>query len=277
MPTHRGALVQDLSALGVRAGDIVMVHASVRSVGPIHGGPDQIHLAIEDAVRPGGAVMMVVDVPEGYDDVGRGVYTQEQEAEILEHQPPFDPRATRANRENGTLAEFFRSYPGAVFSATPPGRMAARGDRAAWLVADQPWNYSFGAGSPLEKLCNAGGKVLLLGSDHDQVTLLHYAEFVADFPDKRIARYRVPMLQEGQRVWVPCEEFDTTDTGVHPNWPHRFFARIVDAYIERYAHTPLCATGRVGNADSVLIDAATLVAHAIPVMIACAKGRPFDA
>jgi aminoglycoside 3-N-acetyltransferase len=144
--------------------------------------------------------------------------------------------------------------------------MAARGDDAAWLMADPPWNYGFGRGSPLDKLCASGGKVLLLGSRHDEVTLLHYAEHIAPFEGKRLARYKVPILQDGARVWVDCEEFNTSGAGVHENWPANAFELIVDDFIARRAGTPHCRVGRVGLAESVLLDAAELVAHALPIM-----------
>ncbi|HVT59543.1 MAG TPA: AAC(3) family N-acetyltransferase [Thermoanaerobaculia bacterium] len=273
MPHARGALSAALRELGLQPGAIVMVHASVRAVGEVHGGPDEIHLAVADAVNPGGTVMMFVGCQDGFDDVGRGIYTPEEEAEILEHQPPFDSRAARASRDFGILAELFRSFPGTVCSGSVCGRMAARGARARWLTANQPWNYGFGPGSPLEKLCKAGGSVLLLGSDHDQVTVLHYAEHVADFAEKRIARYQVPVLREGERVWVECEEFDTGGSGVHPHWPDRFFALIVDDFIARRQGTASCSRGMVGGAASVRMDAARLVEHALPIMEEQARGN----
>jgi aminoglycoside 3-N-acetyltransferase len=272
MPHSRTGLTASLSELGLRPGMIVMLHASVRAVGKVHGGPDEIHLAVADAVAPGGTLMMYVGCQEGFDDVGRGYLTAEAEAAILAHQPPFDPRTARASREFGILAELFRSYRGTICSNSVCGRMAARGARGEWLVADQPWTYGFGRGSPLEKLCESGGKVLLLGSDYDEVTLLHYAEHVANFADKRIARYQVPLLRNGKRIWMDCEEFDTSSRGVHPNWPERFFALIVQDFIAAYATTEFCAHGRVGNADSVLMDATRLVAHAMPIMVRQAGG-----
>ena len=270
----RRRLTDDLRALGLAPGSLVMVHSSIRAVGPVHGGPDEIHLAIEDAVAPGGTVAMIASCQAGFDDVGRGVCSSEQEADILAHQPAFDPATARADRENGALVEFFRSYPGTVCSRHATGRIAARGKRAAWLTADQPWDYFFGRGSPLEKLCAAGGKVLLLGADHDTVTLLHYAEHVGDFPDKRVARYQVPMLEYGKRVWRWCEEYDTSDRGAHARWPERFFATIVDDFIASCDGSPTCARGTVGDANSVLMDAAALVDHAIEMMVARARGAP---
>ena len=146
------------------------------------------------------------------------------------------------------------------------GRVAARGAKADWLVADAPWNYGFGPGSPFAKFVEAHGRVLLLGASHDEVTVLHYAEHIADFSNKRIVRYRVPWLEGGQRVWRDVEEPDTSGDGVHANWPHDFFARIVDDFIGAHAGTDACRRGQVGNAESFLLDASALVKHAVPVM-----------
>jgi len=50
----RQELAYGFRVLGVRAGDTMMLHASVRSVGEVAGGPDQIHLALCDALGPRG-------------------------------------------------------------------------------------------------------------------------------------------------------------------------------------------------------------------------------
>lgn len=272
MSWARSQLATAMRALGLREGSVVMLHASVRSIGAVHGGPDEIHLAAADAVGSSGMVVMYVGCENGFDDVGRGIFSPTDEAAILEHQPPFDPQVARASRQFGILAEFFRSHPGTICSTNVCARIAARGPQARWMMADQPWNYGFGVGSPLEKLCHLNGRVLLLGSDHDEVTLLHYAEHTAEFTGKRIARYRVPVARDGQRVWVECEEFDTSDRGVHANWPSDFFCRIVDDFIDRHGGTSFCQIGKVGDADSVLLDAAKLVAHAVPIMVRRANG-----
>jgi len=263
----RQGLTDDLRKLGLAEGDVVMLHASVRAVGFVFGGPDEIHLAVQDAVGPPGTLMMVAGCPDGFDEVGRGRLSPEEEEALLTHQPPFDPATARAERDVGVLAEFFRSYPGTVCSRAP-ARFSARGGRAGWLTRDQPWHYAFGRGSPLDKLVETNGRVLLLGCDHDTVTLMHFVEHVTDFPGKRIVRYRVPLLRAGRREWVPCEEFDTSERGVHENWPDRFFAKIVDAFIASQSGTGSCRTGFVGEAQAFLLDAAALVKHAAPLMVA---------
>ena len=105
------------------------------------------------------------------------------------------------------------------------------GKQTEHLMSRQPWNYAFGSDSPLERFLLLDGRIVLLGSDHDAVTFLHYVEHVADIPGKRIARYQVPVLEDGRRVWRTMEEFDTSGDGAHANWPDRFFAKIVDSLL----------------------------------------------
>jgi aminoglycoside 3-N-acetyltransferase len=110
------------------------------------------------------------------------------------------------------------------------------------------------------------GKIVLLGSDHDTVTFLHYVEHVADIPGKRIARYQVPVIENGRRVWRHMEEFDTSGDGVHANWPARFFAKIVDSFLTK---TENCGA-RVGNAMTYVLSAPRLFNFALRAMKAVA-------
>src|SRR5918999_168379 len=130
----RQELGRDFRALGVSEGDVVMLHASVRSVGEVAGGPDQIHLALRDTLGPTGTLMMYVGCPSYYDDVGRGVLTAEQEREVLAKHPPFDPLTARSARSHGILAEFFRTWPGTIVNQHP-ARFAAAGAHAGHLLA----------------------------------------------------------------------------------------------------------------------------------------------
>ena len=253
----REELARDFLALGVTDGDVVMLHASVRSVGGVAGGPDQIHLALRDAVGDSGTLLMYVGVASHYDDVGRGVLAFDEEQEVLAKHPPFDPLTTRSARSHGILAEFFRTFPGTIVNQHP-ARFAAAGARAANLLAPHPWDFAYGIDSPLHRFRLAGGKILLLGSDHDEVTFLHHVEHTVDFPDKIVTRYKVPYAEDSGIVWRDVLEVDSNQA--HAQWPERFFARIVDGYLEASG----TRGGRVGNAASYLIDAAALYDFAAP-------------
>jgi aminoglycoside 3-N-acetyltransferase len=260
----RDQLAADFRALGIAPGDVVMLHASVRSVGDVAGGPDEIHLALKDALTPDGTLLMYAGCPRYFDEVGRGNLTSEQEADVLEKLPPFDARTARSAQDHGVLVEFLRTYRGSRVNPHV-ARFVAWGKHTDHLFSHQPWDYAFGRDSALDRFVALNGKILLLGCDHDAVTFLHYAEHIVEIPDKRVARFRVPVVENGARVWRDMEEFDTAD-GVHTNWPDRFFARITDSY--------LAATGNrgglVGDAPSYLLDARGLLDFALPMMQAVA-------
>jgi aminoglycoside 3-N-acetyltransferase len=264
----RQQLAADVRSLGVAAGDVVMVHASVRAIGAIAGGPDELHLALKDALTPGGTLLMYASCPQYVDEVGRGNLSPREEHEVLEKLPAFDAATARAARDNGTLVEFFRTYPGACVN-DHVARFVAWGRQAAYLFSSQPWNYAFGRGSALDRFVALGGRVLLLGGDHDTVTFLHYVEHVADIPDKRVARFKVPVTETGVRVWRDMEEYDTSAAGAHANWPDRFFAKIVDSYLAASGNHG----GRVGDAPSFLFAARELLDFAMPLMERVARDR----
>jgi aminoglycoside 3-N-acetyltransferase len=257
----RSRLATDLRALGLAAGDTVMVHASIRAVGEIAGGPDEIHLAIKDVITPTGTLVMYASCARHVDEIGRGNLSPALEAELLEKLPAFDPETARSARDNGALVELLRTWPGSRVNPHVV-RFVAWGKRAEELFVLQPWEYAFGRGSALERFLELDGKLLLLGCDHDTVTFLHYVEHVADIPGKRVSRYQVPVLENGARVWRWTEEIDTSEAGAHAHWPDRFFARIVDALLKATSNEG----GRVGDARTHLIRARDLYDFARPIM-----------
>ena len=244
-----------------------MLHASIRAVGEVAGGPDQIHLALADALTEDGTLMMYASCPQYYDEVGRGHLTPDQERALRESLPAFDALTARCARDNGALVELLRTWPGTRVNHHV-ARFAVRGRQADYLLAEQPWDDAFGHGSALERLVTLDGRILLLGSDHDAVTFLHYAEHIVDIPDKVVVRFKVPVLEDGRRVWRDMREIDTGDAA-HRHWPDRFFARIVDTYLEQTGNEGGC----VGHARSHLVAARGLLEFSLEVMRRVAADR----
>ena len=264
----RTSLASDLRALGLRTGDVVMVHASMRAIGEIAGGPDQVHLAIKDVVTDEGTLVMYASCPRYVDEVGRGNLTAQEEAEVLAKLPVFDALTARSARDNGALVECFRTWPGSRVN-NHPARFVAWGRHADTLFLTQPWDMAFGKDSPLDRFTHLNGRILLLGSDHDAVTYLHYAEHIGDFPGKRIARFKVPVLENGERIWRDMAEVDTSSDGAHENWPEAFFRQIVDGYLAANGNRG----GQVGSAHCHLFQASGLLEYALPVMVRAATGK----
>ena len=254
----RSQLVRELSELGVSKGQTLMLHASVKTVGWVVGGPDVILDAILELLTPSGTLMMLASWEDNPYDLAR--WPEERRAAYLKECPAYDPLKSRADRrEMGILAEYLRTWPGAHRSRHPFSFVAV-GVQAQWITAEHPWQYRDGPGSPLSKLCRTGGHVLLLGSPVGNVTLLHHAEHLADVPAKRIDRYRMPVLRDGQPVWMDFEEYDTTEGIV--DWPDNYFETIMRDYLKAgNGHA-----GPVGAAESYLFEARPLVAFGVEWM-----------
>lgn len=259
----RRTLAGDLRALGIAPGDTVMVHAALRSVGPVVSGADAVIRAIQDAASPGGTLMVYTDweadlwnLDEDPGDLSLAVLSARPE--MRDDALPFDPASSRAIRENGAFMELVRTLPGARRSASPGASCAAIGPKAAWLTSDHAIDYGYGPQSPFAKLVEDRGKVLMLGAPHDTMTLLHHAEHLAELPGKRVLRIETPVLVDGRTEWRWIEEFNT-GVPVVAGLEDGYFASIVEAFLA----SGRGRQGKVGAAPSVLVRADEIVAFAV--------------
>jgi aminoglycoside N3'-acetyltransferase len=226
----RSELSAQLRALGVAPGDLLMVHASMRAVGT---RAEDLIAALQASVSPSGALMMLLCGPEG---------------------APFEGDASPAWRELGILPEVFRRTPGVVLNLHPIARFGAWGAPAALLVENPPQDDYYGPGSPLARLWECGGKVLRLGADLDTVTLLHWAEYLADLPQKRRVTHIGECARAGavERIEVTCLD----DSEGIRDWPgDDYFAEILRLFLASGA----APVGPVGGATAELLVAQDLV------------------
>ncbi len=250
----RASLAADLTALGGAAGDMVMVHAAMASVGEIFGGPDAMIAALRDVVGPDGTIAGYASCDGAYedllDDAGRVPDAWRP------HVPAFDAAASRAVRMNGVFPEFLRTTPGARRSANPGASITAIGARADWLCDPHPLDYGYGPGTPLARLVEADAKVLMLGAPLDTMTLMHHAEHLAAIPDKVVLRFEARFADPPEWRWV--EEYVTSEP-CSPRLPENFIYAIVTAYLAAGKGRQ----GPVGNADCVLVEARDICAFGV--------------
>lgn len=171
---------------------------------------------------------------------------------------PFAGDASPAWDELGVLSEVFRLTEGVVLNQHPIARFGAWGRDAAGFVQDPPIDDYYGPGSPLARLWEAGGKVLRLGADPDTTTMLHWAEYLAEVPDKRRVTHAVEVMQGGvpRTLEVRCLD----DSSGIRDWPGPdYFAEILERFLETGAGT----VGPVGGAPAELLPAVELVAFGV--------------
>jgi len=164
-PLRATAIVRDLRALGVRAGDLLLVHSSLSSLGYVSGGARGVIEALQEAVGPQGTLAMPA---HSWNRMERGCRE-------------FDARRTPSCV--GRITEVFRRLPGVVRSLHPTHSVAARGPLAEWLVAGHHESQTpCGEGTPYARIMGRGGQVLLLGVTLHVHTCFHGMEAMAGVP-----------------------------------------------------------------------------------------------
>jgi aminoglycoside N3'-acetyltransferase len=219
----RAEVVGQLRELGVEDGGVLLVHTSFRATRPVERGPIGLIEALRDALGPNGTLVM--PSWSGDDD------------------DPFDPLTTPAPPSLGVVADTFWRLPG-VLRSNHSQAFAAAGPEAARITADPLPLPPHIPESPVGRVRDLDGQVLLLGVGHDADTTLHLAELLAGVP------YRVPsyctVLRDGRPVRIDYEEND--------HCCERF------AFADQWLRARgLQAEGRVGHAHARLARARGIV------------------
>jgi aminoglycoside 3-N-acetyltransferase len=256
LPPTVSSLTADLCALGVAAGMTLIVHSSLKAVADwIIGGPQAVILALESALGAEGTLVMPTMTGELTEpaDWQHPPVPAAWWPLIRQEMPPFMPDLT-VTREMGVLAETFRKQDGVLRSNHPHTSFAAWGKHAAFVTANHTLESGTGEQSPIARIYDLDGYVLLMGVGHDNNTSLHLAEARARYPSKRLIGNGAPILVEGQRRWVEFQELagdegDFVQIGAD-------FAR----------ETGLVRQGNVGQATTLLIPQRPLVDYAVQWM-----------
>ncbi|MXV19944.1 aminoglycoside N(3)-acetyltransferase [Deinococcus xianganensis] len=239
----RATLTGDLRRLGVQPGDTLIVHASLSRLGWVTGGAAPVVQSLQDAVGPQGTLVVPTFTLNLTDPAGWG-RTRVPEAwwtVIRTELPAFDPAVT-PSRGMGRVAETLRTWPGARRSDHPHSSFAAWGRHAESVTADHPLAFSLGERSPLARVYDLDGRVLLLGTEVN--TSLHLAEVRAG--QRPTVPFSGPVTVGGERRWLTFDEADYHEQAFPP----------VKAAFEA---TGAVTVGVVGSATAKLMSQRALV------------------
>lgn len=159
-------LLGDLGAIGVREGDLLIVHSSFKSLGLTDASPADVIRTFVKAVGNEGTLMMPT-----FTYSYAGIWGVQ----------PFNPTTT-PSLFMGILPETLRSYPGALRSASPTYSVAALGRHAKALTESKENAGGLGAGSSFEDAYRLGARILLIGVGNNRNSMIHYAEYASGLP-----------------------------------------------------------------------------------------------
>ena len=225
------SLQADFRALGIRSGMVLLVHSSLSAMGWVCGGPVAVIIALQEVLGTTGTLVMPTHstdltepsqwknppVPESWWSVIR--------ATMPAYQPDLTP-----TRSMGVIAETFRKQKGVLRSAHPHHSFCAYGHQASHITGNHSLGFGLGEGSPLARIYDLGGFVLLLGVGHDRNTSMHLAEYRAIFPTKHIVREGAPISTAGSRRWTAFENIDLDSSdfeGIGEDFPQSDVGREV--------------------------------------------------
>ena len=236
-------LVSDLEELGLDSGDELVVHSSLSSIGWVDGGAETVVDALLTVVGEEGTIAVPTFTP------------------VVVREEPFDRERTPSG--TGAVTEALRARPEALRSDHPTHSVSAIGPAARALTRNHRLERSLGPDSPLHRLAQRGGKVLLIGVGLERNSTLHVAEALAELPYKT-GTNRVLRREAGGNEGDETEDANTTVRTVET-------ARVGCGkgfpVLEPVAEAAGALTrGTVGAADARLIAGEDIISTALAVL-----------
>ncbi|MGN7764709.1 aminoglycoside N(3)-acetyltransferase [Paenibacillus sp. 22594] len=248
-----GTLASDFRKLGVCEGMTLLLHSSFKSLGQwVAGGPVAVILALEQVLGEGGTLVMPTHSSDLTDPSGwsNPPVPEAWWQSIREQMPAYDPDVTLL-RGMGVIPETFRKQKGVRRSSHPVHSFAAWGRHRDEIIDGHALDAAFGEQSPLARIYDLKGSVLLLGVDSFNNTSLHLAEYRAEYAGKQEVTAGAPMLVNGARQWVEYRDY---------NWNSEDFAAIGEEFGQE---TGQITYGKVAAAAAQLIPQHELVDYAV--------------
>ncbi|MFE8697763.1 aminoglycoside N(3)-acetyltransferase [Cytobacillus sp. FJAT-53684] len=204
-PHTRLSLYKDFKNLGVEKGMVVIIHSSLSAFGWVCGGAIAVVQALMDTVGSEGTIVMPTQTADISDpsEWQMPPVPKDWWPIIRDHMPAYDPQIT-PTRGMGKIVEVFRTFPGVKRSSHPMYSFAAWGKEADYILSEQPLEEGFGSKSPLAKIYELDGHILLLGAGHDSNTSLHFAEHA--IPNREKVKKGTAIMENDKRVWKTYEE-----------------------------------------------------------------------
>ena len=180
--TSKDNLLELFTNLGIKKGDDVMVHSSMKALGPLINGPlDVIDALIESVDINKGTILMPSHSGQLTDpSEWTNPPLPEEQIDVVKNSiEPFNKKTTPV-RGRGLIAETFLSYPEVQRSDHPLNSVSALGIKSRLYTTDHDFDEPEGLDSPIGKLYKNKGKVIGIGVSVNSFTVIHLAEYISN-------------------------------------------------------------------------------------------------
>ena len=229
---NKDHLKKQLAEMGLKPTDAVMIHSSIKAMGPVEGGADTILDALMEYFAEGLLMMPT--------------HTWAQMSDTYN---VFDPATEKSCV--GTLSNLFRQRPGVVRSLHPTHSIAAYGPEAeSYVAGEENITTPCGPEGCWGRLAKVGAKILLLGVIHNRNTFVHSVEEMCQVPERLTAEpvtFQIKM-PDGQLKPVAMYRHYNPYT----NDISQYYVKLTDAFYE----TGAAKKATLGDAACILCDAA---------------------
>ncbi|MFX0024529.1 MAG: aminoglycoside N(3)-acetyltransferase [Candidatus Hermodarchaeota archaeon] len=250
-PNTITTLKTDFETLGVKPGSVIIMHSSLSKIGWTVGGPVAVIEAMLQILTPEGTLIMPTfsgdntdpshwenpPVPESWWDI------------IRNEMPAYHPKIT-PTRGMGAVVDTFRNWHNVIRSNHPISSFAVWGKHAEFITNNHELLSDLGENSPLARIYDLGGLILLVGVTHENNSSLHLAEYRSEYAGKRKRLTGSAIYVNNERQWVEWEELNINSDD---------FEQLGIDFESKISYIP----GKVGLAEARLLSQKEMVDFAV--------------
>lgn len=198
-----------LLGMGVRRGMLLYVQGRIEKLGKVVGGPQTIIDAIMEVIGYEGTLVMSSFTPYKKDPscLRDGSEYREEWDTIRKGERAFDLKLDAP--KNILEAQFMRNE-GVIRSNHPLYSFLAWGKYAKVIVEKHPLHFGLSESSPLGKIMELNGYVLLLGSSYRSCAMFQVANYALNQPVKLVS---VPISKGGETIFKELLEIAYQNEG----------------------------------------------------------------